>query len=82
MLQIEFKSFSINKTTATSRGDSHSATTVFVFEEFVPPEYRQQLAKEARSKRLLPFIFSLSTKSEPWKPTATLNRRLTLVTFP
>ncbi|KAF9220710.1 hypothetical protein BS17DRAFT_713899 [Gyrodon lividus] len=74
-MDIEFKSLPIIKTTATPGSDPRSATTVFLFEEFVPLEYRQQLAKESGSKRRLPFLFSPSSKSKPWKPAATLNGR-------
>ncbi|KIJ08807.1 hypothetical protein PAXINDRAFT_172769 [Paxillus involutus ATCC 200175] len=72
---IEFKSLPITKTTAIPGSDPRSATIVFLFEEFVPLEYRQQLAKESGSKRRMPFLFSPSSKSKPWKPAATLNGR-------
>ena len=41
----------------------------------MPLEYRQQLAKDSGTKRRLPFLFSPSSKSRPWKPAATLNGR-------
>lgn len=41
----------------------------------MPLEYRQQLAKDSGIKRRLPFLFSPSSKSRPWKPAATLNGR-------
>lgn len=74
LTQIEFKSLPLNKNSAPG-GDPRTATTVFLFEEFVPLEYRQQLAKDSGGKRRLPFLFSPSSKSRPWKPAATLNGR-------
>ncbi|KAG9312759.1 hypothetical protein JVU11DRAFT_7193 [Chiua virens] len=68
---IEFKSLPLSKSPSTG-GDPRSATTIFLFEEFVPLEYRQQLAKESGGRRRLPFLFSPSSKSRPWKPAATL----------
>ena len=72
--QIEFKSLPLNRNSAPG-GDPRTATTIFLFEEFVPLEYRQQLAKDSGTKRRLPFLFSPSSKSRPWKPAATLNGR-------
>lgn len=72
--QIEFKSLPLGKNSAIG-GDPRTAITVFLFEEFVPLEYRQQLAKDSGTKRRLPFLFSPSSKSRPWKPAATLNGR-------
>lgn len=46
-----------------------------LFEEFVPLEYRQQLAKDSGGKRRLPFLFSQAVKPKQWKPAATLNGR-------
>ncbi|KAH7920327.1 hypothetical protein BV22DRAFT_1021416 [Leucogyrophana mollusca] len=72
---IEFKSLPITKTPATPGSDPRTSTTLILFEEFVPLEYRQQLAKESGSKRRLPFLFSPSGKSKQWKPAPTLNGR-------
>ena len=72
--QIEFKSLPLSKNSSHG-GDPRTATTIFLFEEFVPLEYRQQLAKDSGTKRRLPFLFSPSSKSRPWKPAATLNGR-------
>lgn len=72
--QIEFKSLPLNRNSPQG-GDPRTATTIFLFEEFVPLEYRQQLAKDSGTKRRLPFLFSPSSKSRPWKPAATLNGR-------
>ena len=44
-----------------------------LFEEFVPLEYRQQLAITSSSRRRLPSLFSPSRKQ--WKQAATLNGR-------
>ncbi|KAG8215912.1 hypothetical protein J3R82DRAFT_7884 [Butyriboletus roseoflavus] len=71
---IEFKSLPLSKNSAHG-GDPRTAATIFLFEEFVPLEYRQQLAKDSGTKRRLPFLFSPSSKSRPWKPAATLNGR-------
>lgn len=71
---IEFKSIPANRTTAGSLGsDPRTSTSVLLFEEFVPLEYRQQLSLPPRSRRRLPSLFS--PKSKQWKPAATLNGR-------
>ncbi|KAG2148912.1 hypothetical protein DEU56DRAFT_971088 [Suillus clintonianus] len=78
---IEFKSLPISASIssplpATGGTDPRTSTTLVLFEEFVPLEYRQQLAKDSGGKRRLPFLFlSPNTKSRPWKPAATLNGR-------
>ncbi|KAG1748080.1 hypothetical protein EDB19DRAFT_1893817 [Suillus lakei] len=67
-VDIEFKSLPISI--------PRTSTTLVLFEEFVPLEYRQQLAKDSGGKRRLPFLFmSPNSKSRPWKPAATLNGR-------
>lgn len=71
---IEFKSLPVHKPSVTPGTDPRVATTVVLFEEFVPLEYRQQLAKDSGTKRRLPFFFA-SIKSKQWKPAATLNGR-------
>ena len=43
-----------------------------LFEEFVPLEYRQQLALPAKSRRRIPLLFN-PTKGKTWKQAATLN---------
>lgn len=73
--KIEFKSLPVNQSSFPSGSDPRSSTTVVLFEEFVPLEYRQELAKDSGSKRRLPFFFSASMKSKQWKPAATLNGR-------
>lgn len=61
--------------TATGGSDPRTATTLILFEEFVPLEYRQQLAETGNTRRRLPSLFSQSTKSKQWKPAPTLNGR-------
>lgn len=46
-------------------------TSLLLFEEFVPVEYRQKLAQSSSTRRRLPSLFS--PKSKQWKPAATLN---------
>ncbi|KAF8063469.1 hypothetical protein FPV67DRAFT_1506721 [Lyophyllum atratum] len=72
---IEFKSLPPNRTTASGGSDPRISTTLILFEEFVPLEYRQQLAVTGSTRRRLPSFFSQSTKSKPWKQAATLNGR-------
>lgn len=45
-----------------------------LFEEFVPLEYREQLAVKSSSRRRLPSLFSSQGKKQ-WKQAATLNGR-------
>lgn len=47
---------------------------MILFEEFVPLEYREQLAVKSSNRRRLPSLFSASGKKQ-WKPAATLNGR-------
>ncbi|KAG6336201.1 hypothetical protein ID866_2878 [Astraeus odoratus] len=73
---IEFKSLPLAQSSVLQGSDPRTATTVVLFEEFVPSEYRQQLAKDSGTKRRLPFLFPASMiKSKQWKPAATLNGR-------
>lgn len=72
-LQVEYKSLPPSRTTASGDKDPRSETTLILFEEFVPFEYRQQLALPKKSRRRLPSLFSTSKKQ--WKPAATLNGR-------
>jgi hypothetical protein len=48
---------------------------MLLFEEFVPFEYRQQLAEGHSGRRRLPALFSTSSKSKQWKQATTLNGR-------
>ena len=54
--------------------DPRTATTLILFEEFVPVEYRQQLQASGSSRRRLPSLFGTSSKRQ-WKPAQTLNGR-------
>ncbi|KAG1745102.1 uncharacterized protein EDB91DRAFT_1220686 [Suillus paluster] len=79
---IEFKSLPISSPISSplpkagSGSDPRTSTTLVLFEEYVPLEYRQQLAKDSGGKRKLPFPFmSPISKSRPWKQAATLNGR-------
>lgn len=58
--------------TVSSLGDPRVSTTLILYEEFVPLEYRQKLAVSGNNKKKLPSLFS-SSKSKQWKPAATLN---------
>ncbi|KAI0052824.1 hypothetical protein FA95DRAFT_1569065 [Auriscalpium vulgare] len=71
---VEFKSLPVAKGTASGGQDPRTSTTVFLFEEFVPFEYRQQLSEGVQSKGRLASFFSPS-KAKQWKPAATLNGR-------
>lgn len=73
-LQIEFKSLPQQQTTTSGTSDPRTSTTLVLFEEFVPLEYREQLAVPYSSRRRLPSLFSQS-KPKIWKPAPTLNGR-------
>lgn len=74
--QVEFKSLPQSRTTASGGSDPRTATTLILFEEFVPLEYRQQLAvTSSGGRRRLPSLFSQTGKSKQWKQAATLNGR-------
>ncbi|CAL1701755.1 unnamed protein product [Somion occarium] len=71
---VEFKSLPLAKSnTVSGPGDPRTSTTLILFEEFVPLEYRQQLAESGNSRRRLPSLFGNSKKQ--WKPATTLNGR-------
>ncbi|KAH9850430.1 hypothetical protein C2E23DRAFT_835083 [Lenzites betulinus] len=72
---IEFKSLPMARTTISGTADPRSSTTLILFEEFVPAEYRQQLASIGQTRRRLPSLFSGTAKSKQWKPAPTLNGR-------
>lgn len=57
----------------SGNADPRTATTLILFEEFVPYEYRQQLAESGNTRRRLPSLFG--TKKQQWKPATTLNGR-------
>ncbi|KAH9035224.1 hypothetical protein EDB85DRAFT_2215591 [Lactarius pseudohatsudake] len=71
---IEFKSLPIARSTVSGGTDPRTSTTVFLFEEFVPLEYRQQLSAGVQSKRTLASFFSPG-KTKQWKQATTLNGR-------
>ncbi|KAI0067395.1 hypothetical protein BV25DRAFT_1819719 [Artomyces pyxidatus] len=71
---VEYKSLPVAKSTASGGQDPRISTTLFLFEEFVPLEYRQQLSAGVQSKRRLASFFS-PNKAKQWKPAATLNGR-------
>ncbi|KAF7981226.1 hypothetical protein HWV62_34577, partial [Athelia sp. TMB] len=79
--QVEFKSLPVKALTAPGGSDPRTSTTLMLFEEFVPLEYRQQLDivnNSSTSKSRLPSLFSPSNKNKSgkgWKPAATLNGR-------
>ncbi|KAH9911357.1 uncharacterized protein BXZ73DRAFT_82833 [Epithele typhae] len=73
---VEFKALPVQRTTVSGTADPRTATTLILFEEFVPFEYRQQLVASAGgARRRLPSLFSSTNKSKQWKPAATLNGR-------
>jgi hypothetical protein len=72
--QIEFKSLPLSKTTVSGGDDPRTSTTVFLFEEFVPLEYRQQLYAGVQNRMTLALFFS-PDKTKQWKQAATLKGR-------
>jgi hypothetical protein len=75
LVKVEFKSLPTQRTTISAGSDPRTSTTLLLFEEFVPFEYRQQLAEGQTSRRRFPSLFSASSKSKQWKPAQTLNGR-------
>ncbi|KAI0086822.1 hypothetical protein BDY19DRAFT_986408 [Irpex rosettiformis] len=72
---VEFKSLALSKMhSASGSSDPRTATTLILFEEFVPLEYRQQLQANGTTRRRLPSLFGTSSKRQ-WKPAQTLNGR-------
>ena len=63
-----------SRSTTSGGSDPRTATTLIVFEEYVPLEYRQQLAITSSSRRRLPSLFSPYGKKH-WKQAPTLNGR-------
>jgi hypothetical protein len=64
----------MSRSTVSGGTDPRTSSTVFLFEEFVPLEYRQQLSAGVQSKRTLTSFFSPG-KSKQWKQAPTLNGR-------
>jgi hypothetical protein len=57
-------------------GDPRTSSILFLFEEFVPQEYRDQLAAPKKKGIFAPtalFVASLNPKTKQWKPAPTLN---------
>jgi hypothetical protein len=73
-VQVEYKSLPPARSTASGGSDPRTDTTLILYEEFVPLEYRQQLALPSKSRRRLPSLFSPSSRKQ-WKQAATLNGR-------
>ncbi|KAF8966109.1 hypothetical protein BDZ97DRAFT_1917804 [Flammula alnicola] len=71
---VEYKSLPPSRTTTSGGADPRTTATLILFEEFVPLEYREQLAVKSSSRRRLPSLFSASSKKQ-WKQAATLNGR-------
>ena len=67
--QVEFKSVPEQRTTVTGGSDPRTATSLLLFEEFVPLEYRASLASNARSR----FPLFQTKSSKQWKQAATVN---------
>lgn len=57
----------------THANDPRHSAILFLFEEFVPLEYRTQLASAALSKKLPIRFFPSVSRSKAWKPAQTLN---------
>ena len=72
--EIEFKALPLSRSTISGGTDPRTSTTVFLFEEFVPLEYRQQLSAGVQNKRTLSSFFSPG-KTKQWKQATTLNGR-------
>ena len=64
----------MSRSTISGGTDPRTSSTVFLFEEFVPLEYRQQMSAGVQSKRTLTSFFSPG-KSKQWKQAPTLNGR-------
>ncbi|KZW03173.1 hypothetical protein EXIGLDRAFT_759057 [Exidia glandulosa HHB12029] len=68
---VEYKSTGGSRTAAPPKSDPRTGTTLVLYEEFVPSEYRAQLT--APKKRLrMPFT---ARSQQKWKPAQTLNGR-------
>ena len=69
------KSLPVSKpSTVSGTSDPRTSTTLILFEEFVPLEYRQQLYSNDSTRRRLPSLFGTSSRKQ-WKPAPTLNGR-------
>lgn len=73
---VEFKALPTQRPPTPPSGDPRTSTILFLFEEFVPQEYRDQLAAPKKKGLFAPtalFVASLTPKSKQWKPATTLN---------
>ncbi|KAG8712062.1 hypothetical protein FRC08_015072, partial [Ceratobasidium sp. 394] len=69
---IDYKALPTNSGSANllaQSSDPRTSNQWFVFEEFVPPEYRDQLTNPMKKRNALGF----SIKPKQWKPATTLN---------
>jgi hypothetical protein len=73
---VEFKALPTQRPPIPPSGDPRTSSTLFLFEEFVPREYRDQLAAPKKKGLFAPtalFVASLNSRDKKWKPAATLN---------
>jgi len=71
---IEFASLPLTGSTVSGGSDPRTSSSAFLFEEFVPLEYRQQLSAGVQNKRTLASFFSPG-KPKQWKQAAMLHGR-------
>lgn len=76
-IQVEFKALPTQRPPTPPNGDPRTSSILLLFEEFVPREYRDQLAAPKKKGIFAPtalFVASLNpNKSKQWKPAPTLN---------
>ncbi|KAG8824394.1 hypothetical protein FRC17_009122 [Serendipita sp. 399] len=72
---VEFKAMPTQRPAVPPSGDPRTSSILFLFEEFVPLEYRNQLAAPKKKGIFAPanLVASLNPKSKQWKPAPTLN---------
>ncbi|KAG8874786.1 hypothetical protein FS842_000515 [Serendipita sp. 407] len=72
---VEFKAMPTQRPAVPPSGDPRTSSILFLFEEFVPLEYRNQLAAPKKKGIFAPanLVASLNPKSKQWKPAQTLN---------
>lgn len=73
---VEFKAMPTQRPSTPPSGDPRTSTILFLFEEFVPQEYRDQLAAPKKKGIFAPtslLVATLNPKSKQWKPAPTLN---------
>ncbi|KAH8829276.1 hypothetical protein DL96DRAFT_1597474, partial [Flagelloscypha sp. PMI_526] len=73
---IEFRAEPPTKSSTAAGVDPRNSTSVLLFEEFVPLEYRQQLSHHATSTkrpRLQSLFTTKESQNSKWKQAATLN---------